>query len=197
MMRSALIASVVFLGACSTSPAAAPAVVADAAVEAEAGGASKVVGASGGTVSSADGRVRLVFPAGALDTDVTITIDPIVSPAPGSFGPTYELGPTGTIFKTAVTLELAYVDSEIEGNWPQDLLVGTLVGGAWAPVRPSTVDETAATVSARTTHFSPYTVMAIKQDWSDAGADAHVGADAASDAGSDASTEAGVEAGSD
>src|SRR4051812_2234058 len=42
----------------------------------------KTLGAAGGTIVSADGRLTITFPAGALATDTEIGIEPITNKAP-------------------------------------------------------------------------------------------------------------------
>src|SRR5215467_14553380 len=44
---------------------------------------SKVIGPSGGTVTTDDGIISLVFPANAVSTNTTITIQPITNNCPG------------------------------------------------------------------------------------------------------------------
>ena len=52
--------------------------------------AAAVVGKSGGAVSSMDGNVGVTIPAGALGTDVTITVAPAEAPASAQSGSVYE-----------------------------------------------------------------------------------------------------------
>ena len=68
----------------------------------------KMVGPSGGAVSSSDGNLAVNIPAGALPADVTITTEPAAAPAAGAVGTVYEIGPTGTQFAMPVTLTLHY-----------------------------------------------------------------------------------------
>src|SRR5215831_14365907 len=69
---------------------------------------SAVVGMSGGMVASSDGALQVAIPAGALSSDVMVTVESIASPGTGSVGKVYEIGPTGTQFATPVTLTLDY-----------------------------------------------------------------------------------------
>src|SRR3954468_24462161 len=68
--------------------------------------ATAVVGKSGGAVTSMDGNVGVTIPAGALGTDVRITVAPAEAPASGAVGTVYEIGPTGTQFAMPVALKL-------------------------------------------------------------------------------------------
>ena len=55
--------------------------------------ASGVVGASGGTVATADGALTVAIPAGALAADLTVTVTPTSSPGGGAVGTVYENRP--------------------------------------------------------------------------------------------------------
>lgn len=87
------------------------------------------VGPSGGVVHSADGRVRLAFPAGALSESETITIEPIdvddLTPLEGlpPHDLAYELGPDGLSFDEPVRLTLTLdaedvLDADAPGVYP-------------------------------------------------------------------------------
>jgi hypothetical protein len=71
----------------------------------------RVIGPDGGEVVSLDGRLRLVFPAGALGSDETITIDRLEGSEIGpefdglAVGRVYLLGPDGLSFQQAVAVQ--------------------------------------------------------------------------------------------
>ena len=44
---------------------------------------SQVIGSGGGSISSTDGNIELIVPAGALDSNTTITMQPITNTCPG------------------------------------------------------------------------------------------------------------------
>src|SRR5438045_1326293 len=46
----------------------------------------KIIGAAGGTIISADGRAELNIPAGALSSDLAISIQPITNECPNGVG---------------------------------------------------------------------------------------------------------------
>src|ERR1700759_5181798 len=50
----------------------------------------KTIGASGGTIISADGRAELNIPAGALSSDLAISIQPITNECPNGVGVAYD-----------------------------------------------------------------------------------------------------------
>ena len=56
----------------------------------------QMIGPGGGTITSADGRVSLTFPAGALETNQTISIQPIENKLPsGASNSAYRFLPHG------------------------------------------------------------------------------------------------------
>ncbi len=79
---------------------------------------SKTIGAAGGIITSTDGRVDLIIPAGALSGDVAISIQPITNECPGGIGLAYDLQPNGTKFLTPATLILHYTDDDVNGTDP-------------------------------------------------------------------------------
>ena len=72
------------------------------------------IGPAGGRIKSDDGRIELIFPAGALTQATTITIQPTPNPAPNGTGKAYQFGPSGTHFKKPVQLIFRYSDKEIK-----------------------------------------------------------------------------------
>ena len=132
----------------------------------------KMVGPSGGAVSSSDGNLAVNIPAGALPADVTITTEPAAAPAAGAVGTVYEIGPTGTQFAMPVTLTLHYDMAALSGATESSLRVATFAGGSWQLLPGAVVDTQAKTVSGVTTHLSPYAIVTemVGQDLRD-GAD--------------------------
>ena len=117
---------------------------------------SAVVGMTGGMVASSDGALQVVIPAGALSSDVMVTVEPIATPGAGSVGKVYEIGPTGTQFATPVTLTLDYSGMNLAGTDPSMLRVATYAAGSWQILSGASVDMQGMTVSGTTTHLSPY-----------------------------------------
>jgi hypothetical protein len=122
--------------------------------------AQQTVGASGGMVATSDGVLTIQIPAGALGANTTITVQGIASPAPGSIGTTYDIGPSGTQFASPVTLSFRYAGVNLQGYAPTSLEVATFANGAWVPLTGDTVDTAAQSASGTTTHLSPYAVIA-------------------------------------
>jgi hypothetical protein len=78
----------------------------------------KTIGASGGTIISADGRAELNIPAGALSSDLAISIQPITNECPNGVGIAYDFLPNGTKFLIPATFTLHYTDDDINGTDP-------------------------------------------------------------------------------
>jgi hypothetical protein len=121
----------------------------------------KTIGASGGTITSADGRLELVIPSGSLSSDVSITIQPVTNQCPGAVGVAYDLLPNGTKFSTPATLKFHYTSDDVNGTDPylfnfafQD------TSHSWDLNSEKDVDTAGKTISFNISHFTPYAPMA-------------------------------------
>jgi hypothetical protein len=119
------------------------------------------VGASGGTVTSADGRLEVVIPPGALPGDTDITLQPITGTAPGALGGGYRLAKADTSdFVKPVDVRFHLTASEVSAAAP------ALLGVAWQlpddtwEKPASKFDAASGVVSASTTHFSDWSAVA-------------------------------------
>ncbi|BDP44029.1 hypothetical protein DAETH_39980 (plasmid) [Deinococcus aetherius] len=114
------------------------------------------VGPEGGTVTSADGRLKVSIPAGALSSPTEITVQPITSTAPNGKGSAYRLGPEGTTFKQPVGLSFQY--DEAQESSASALVVATQDRqGTWQAKLGTAQDRGANTLTVSTTHFSDWT----------------------------------------
>jgi hypothetical protein len=123
--------------------------------------AGTVIGAAGGTVTSADGHAVLTFPPGALPNSVSITTEAMTD-APASSelvaSRAYNFGPSGTQFNQPVTITLSYDPAQLpNGLMPTFLRLYLRDGAGWDSIPGSTVDTVAHTVTGTTTHFSGFT----------------------------------------
>jgi hypothetical protein len=122
----------------------------------------KTIGQAGGTVTSSDGKVSLVFPAGALAQDTRIDIQPVTTPAENYLvpGTTYALSPDGTEFAKPVAATFHYDPAKLPSGADENRLqVATLRSDGQRLSAPSTVDTSAHTVAAQITGFSTHTVV--------------------------------------
>ena len=119
---------------------------------------SKFITQSGGTIASADGKLEIEFPNGALAADDTITIQPITNNCPGGIGPAYRLGPNGSKFNKPVTLKFHYDDSVLNSTLPNYMLLSFQdANGVWFALDNAKNDTLNHIISGTTTHFTDYT----------------------------------------
>ncbi len=149
--------------ACSDNSESAPAgkVPAETPVGTPTGpSASSTVGSSGGVVVSADGRLEIEVPDGALASDTTITVQPISATAPGAIGGAYRLGPSEVTFAKPVTVRFKLTPTEVMGT------AAAFVGVAWQQPSgawekpPSSYDAGSGIASTATVHFSDWSALA-------------------------------------
>jgi len=119
---------------------------------------SKLIPKSGGSITSDDGLLELVFPDGALASDDTITIQPITNNCPGGTGTAYRLGPEGHKFDQAVTLKFHYNDSVLKSTQSQFMLIATQdSSGIWLVIDSVSNDTAQHVLSGKIHHFSDWT----------------------------------------
>jgi hypothetical protein len=117
-----------------------------------------MIGQAGGSLSSANGRLDVTVPPGAVASDVAFTIEQVDSPRAGAVGQVFELGPSGMTFLQPVTLGLHFSAADLGTNSPESLQVATLASPGWEPV-PSICDLTTSVVSGGVMHLSPWTLI--------------------------------------
>jgi hypothetical protein len=126
--------------------------------------ATKAIGASGGTLVSADSLISVTVPAGAVVNNMEFSIQPITNNAPNGLGTGYRLLPEGTHFSQPVTLTFRYTDDLIDGSRQEDLLVASQdAAGVWQMQPGSVLDTTSKTISVKSTHFSDWSLLSEKQ----------------------------------
>ena len=119
--------------------------------------ASASIGTSGGSVQSADGNLTLTVPAGALSSNVALSIQPITNNAPLGLGFGYRLLPEGTTFAIPIQLIFHYDQSLLKKSLPEFLWIVTQASnGSWNAMLKSMVDTSAKTVTINSTHFSDW-----------------------------------------
>ncbi len=115
------------------------------------------IGPSGGSLSTPDGRLTLVVPAGAVAADTTFSILQITNNAFGGLGGAFRLGPAGARFSLPVTLTYQMADSDrqactVQGTglaWQDSL-------GYWNWDPNLSYQDSARTASVTVQHFSDY-----------------------------------------
>jgi len=115
----------------------------------------QTIDANGGSVASADGRLALTIPAGALSAATDITIQPITNTGPNGEGLAYRLLPDGTTFAVPVTLNFNLSDTETAGI-DHDFIATQHADGLWYVLSGLQRDAASKTLSVTTTHFTDY-----------------------------------------
>jgi hypothetical protein len=125
---------------------------------------SRFIPASGGSISTDDGRIEIDIPAGALPNGDTITIQNISNDTETGIGDVYRFLPNGLKFASAVTIKFHYTDDEINGTLP-DLLGIAYQDSAhfWKAIQPITLDSVARIISVQTSHFTDYMAFVYLQ----------------------------------
>jgi len=120
---------------------------------------SALIGADGGSVASADGRIRVTVPAGAFAAPTTVEIQPITNTAHGGFGSAYRITPEGLSTPVPMTISFNADDAALDGSALNALRIATQdAQGRWSAQRAPQRDAAARTVSVSTTHFSDWAV---------------------------------------
>ncbi len=116
------------------------------------------IGADGGVVVSADGRMALEVPPGALEEAVDIRIEVRQGPD-GSASGLYVVEPAGLVFEHPAVLTFDYDDDTLDGNDPEALTMMTHRELGWAYLGDQLVDGDDQTLSASVLALSPVTII--------------------------------------
>ena len=121
------------------------------------------IGPDGGTVVSDDGRFSLEIPAGALDREVTITIETVECERPEAMGPCYDVQPRGTGF--AFPAEVAYeiADMDLAGVEPTALGVIAERDDGWRVLADRDVDVEDEVVYASAMYLSAFALVPVAE----------------------------------
>ena len=116
---------------------------------------SKEIGVDGGQIASEDGRVELIFPAGALAKNTIISIQPRTNPAPNGVGQSYWFEPSGIQFQKPVQINFRYTDEESE-ICPADWMSLGIQDhkGKWTFIDYESFDSVSKTLKGFIHHFS-------------------------------------------
>jgi hypothetical protein len=122
----------------------------------------KTIGKTGGSITSADGNAELIFPAGALGDNTSISIQAVTQTAPNGVGYGYKFLPEGIRFRQPVTLKFHYTADDLAAT------MGDLMGiafqdsiGGWWRVSNFTNDTVNKMISAPIKHFTAYTPFGL------------------------------------
>jgi hypothetical protein len=113
------------------------------------------IGPAGGSIRSADGRLTLKVPDGALAAPVTLSIAPTANSAPNAIGSAYALSPAGVHFERSAQLVLAYTDVDLNGTGAGALGIASDDGSSWQAILGGSLDPVARTLIVPVTSTSP------------------------------------------
>ncbi|MFL5786930.1 MAG: hypothetical protein ACJ748_02665 [Flavisolibacter sp.] len=118
---------------------------------------SKLIGQEGGTISSSDNRVQLIFPAGALSSSTSISIQASTNTAPNGSGKSYQFEPSGIHFQKPVQIIFHYSDEEAK-ECPADLMGLALQNekGKWSFIDYEAMDSNNRILKGFIRHFTTY-----------------------------------------
>jgi hypothetical protein len=120
---------------------------------------STLIGPSGGTYTTKDGRLRIEIPQGVLSSSQNITIQPITNTAPGGIGTSYSITPDLEFNKPA-KLTFSYSEENISNTLPELLMIAYQdQNNVWQAMPGAVVHMVNKTVTIETTHFSNWTLF--------------------------------------
>jgi hypothetical protein len=123
-------------------------------------GIEKTIGATGGTIESRDGRLKLTIPAGAVTGNQTFSIQSITNTNPLAVGAAYRLQPHGVTFAKPITIQFEYTDAEIKNTLPEALGIAYQdAENIWQAQGGAVLDKGAQTLKVTTTHFSDWVLF--------------------------------------
>ena len=113
------------------------------------------IGPAGGSIRSADGRLTLKIPAGALAAPTTLSIAPTVNTAPNAIGSAYSLSPIGLAFARPAQLALSYAQEDLAGTGAGALGLASQEGTGWLAILGGSVDPVTRTLRVPVPSTSP------------------------------------------
>lgn len=120
----------------------------------------KAIGAQGGTIATADARISVNIPAGALETEQQFSIKPITNQTPLGIGTAYRLEPHDVEFKKPVSITFSYEDEDIPNSIPEALGIAYQdVDRIWQAQGGAVLNKTQRTIKINTTHFSDWSLF--------------------------------------
>ncbi len=118
------------------------------------------IGPAGGTIQSADQRLTISIPAGALTESKTISIQPIGNHCPAGAGKAFRLTPHGLTFAKAARITFQYSEHDVNSSAPEALQVAYQTDkGHWQAPVVKGLDTTSHAITVETTHFSDWALF--------------------------------------
>jgi hypothetical protein len=121
-----------------------------------------IVAATGGTITSADGKIIVNIPAGALSKNETITIQPVTNTTGLGKSKAYRITPHGVTFNKPVAISFRYTEADITGTVPELLRIAFQDSARiWQSMNQTQVVRQNKQLTVTTTHFSDWTVIPL------------------------------------
>ena len=118
----------------------------------------KTIDAAGGEIASADGTIKIIIPAGALNAAREISIQPITNKLPAGIGNAFRLTPHGEQFAKPVTVAFTYKQEDLDATAPEFLDIAYQdAQGDWQAITNRSLDKISHEIKVTTTHFSDWT----------------------------------------
>lgn len=120
----------------------------------------KTIGPAGGSLQSADGRISIDIPQGAISSNTTVGIEPVSNTNIAGIGTAFRLTPHGQTFSKPVNINYSWASYADSVGLLQTLgLAYQMADGVWKFVGADSFNEQSKTVSFKTTHFSDWSLM--------------------------------------
>lgn len=117
------------------------------------------IGATGGTFSSADGKITIIVPAGAVTAATNFSIQPVANtlrPGDDAFLPAFRVLPENVTFAKPISVKMKYDPTKLTtGAESSARMAYQTADGRWKSAR-ATLDMTAKTLTAQVTHFCDF-----------------------------------------
>lgn len=121
---------------------------------------SATIGPAGGTIASADQRLQIMIPAGALTENKTISVQPLTNNCSSGTGQAFRLTPHGLTFAKPAIITFQFDEHDVNGSAPEFLRVAYQTEkGSWQSPTVKSIDTTAHTVAVQTMHFSDWSLF--------------------------------------
>lgn len=120
----------------------------------------ELVGANGGLVISEDGLIEIDIPAGALNQETEIGIQPLKNTAITGIGNSYRLTPHGSVFKKKVTIRFHYwkYHRQLSNPYAAEIAFQD-EKGKWICIGGAVNDTAQKIISVETDHFSDWALI--------------------------------------
>jgi hypothetical protein len=121
---------------------------------------SAVIGPKGGQLSSSDGTLTVEVPAGAFDSDRTVSIQEITNQAHGANGRAYRISPEGLNTPVPMTVRFRYTENDLLGTaLPFMSIAFQDTDKFWRVYPTPSINPADRTLAVQTHHFSDWSMV--------------------------------------